>query len=139
MFTNGSSYLYNATKKRAFFKEVTILIPQTWSDKSTYSSPGNATFNGADLIIAPHNPRFAPDGPNTALPYTKQFAGCGEQSLYIHMTSNFLLSYRHLQARVGDYGRFFTFLQRTIETKTKKCKYNINLGIMIVLLVTLST
>ncbi|PIK62364.1 hypothetical protein BSL78_00682 [Apostichopus japonicus] len=105
MFTNGSSYLYNATKKRAFFKEVTILIPQTWSDKSTYSSPGNATFNGADLIIAPHNPRFAPDGPNTALPYTKQFAGCGEQSLYIHMTSNFLLSYRHLQARVGDYGR----------------------------------
>ena len=105
MFTNASSYLYTATKKRAFFKEVTILIPQTWSDNSTYTSPKNATFNGADVIIAGYNPRFAPNGENSATPYTKQFQGCGKQAMYIHMTSYFLQNYQHLEAFYGDYGK----------------------------------
>ncbi|XP_071846823.1 calcium-activated chloride channel regulator 1-like [Apostichopus japonicus] len=105
MFINGSAYLYNATKKRAFFKEVTILIPKTWSDSPTYTAPGNATFEGADIIVAAYNPRFSPDGANGAIPYTKQFAGCGEQSLYIHMTSSFLSYADNLYSVVGDYGR----------------------------------
>lgn len=105
MFVNASSYLYFATKKRAYFKNVTILIPQTWSDNPAYKSPGNATFRGADVIVASHNPRFAPYGPNYALPYTKQFTGCGEQSLHIHLTSQFLLNYTRLQRVVGNYGK----------------------------------
>lgn len=106
VFTNGSSYLYNATKKRAFFEEVTILIPETWSDHPSYTSPGSATLNGADVIIAGYNPRFAPDGENSAAPYTKHLeAGCGKQALYIHMTSYFLQNYRVLQEYYGDYGR----------------------------------
>ncbi|KAJ8027776.1 Calcium-activated chloride channel regulator 4A [Holothuria leucospilota] len=105
MFTNASSYLYNATKKRAFFKEVTILIPETWSDDPIYTSPKNATFSGADVIVAGYNPRFAQHGENSATPYTKHFEGCGKQAMYIHMTSYFLLQYRHLEQFYGDYGR----------------------------------
>lgn len=106
MFTNGSSYLYNATKNRAFFKEVTILIPETWSDHPSYTSPGSVTLRGADVIIAGYNPRFAPDGENSAAPYTKHLeAGCGKQALYIHVTSYFLQNYRALQEYYGDYGK----------------------------------
>lgn len=60
MLNNASTYLYEATDHRAFFKDVTILIPDTWEDKPIYQSPQNATFEGADIIVAPRNPRFAP-------------------------------------------------------------------------------
>ncbi|PIK45470.1 putative epithelial chloride channel protein-like [Apostichopus japonicus] len=58
MIIDASSYLYRATKNRAFFKTVTILIPQTWVDKPIYEDPKNATFQKADVIIAGKNPRF---------------------------------------------------------------------------------
>ncbi|XP_071846825.1 calcium-activated chloride channel regulator 1-like [Apostichopus japonicus] len=105
MFINGSAYLYNATKKRTYFKEVTILIPLSWSDSPSYTAPGNARFEGADVIVGAYNPRFSPGGAEGAFPYTKQFAGCGEQSLYVHMTSSFLLNSDRWSSIVGDYGR----------------------------------
>ncbi|XP_071846826.1 calcium-activated chloride channel regulator 1-like [Apostichopus japonicus] len=105
MFISGSAYLYIATKKRTYFKEVTILIPLSWSDSPSYTAPGNARFEGADILVGAHNPRFSPGGADNAFPYTKQFAGCGEQSLYIHITSSFLLNADRSIPFVGDYGR----------------------------------
>ncbi|PIK45852.1 putative calcium-activated chloride channel regulator 1-like [Apostichopus japonicus] len=105
MFISGSAYLYTATKRRTYFKEVTILIPLSWSDSPSYTAPGNVTFEGADIIVGAYNPRFTPGGPDTATPYTRQFAGCGEQSLYIHLTSSFLLNADRFSPIVGDYGR----------------------------------
>ncbi|XP_071847527.1 calcium-activated chloride channel regulator family member 3-like [Apostichopus japonicus] len=105
MFTSGSEYLYTATKKRAYFKEVTILIPLSWPDRSDYTAPGDARYEWADIIVADYNSRYSPGGPSNAFPYTKQFAGCGEQSLYIHFTSSFLLNADQWSPFVGDYGR----------------------------------
>ena len=85
MFTEGSKYLYEATRNRAYFKEVTILIPKTWTPKPEYKSPGNVTFDYADVIVAPPNPRWAP------LTYTKQYEGCGKQGVHIHFMNEFLL------------------------------------------------
>ena len=33
MFTSTSKFLYKATHNRAYFKEVTIQIPETWETK----------------------------------------------------------------------------------------------------------
>merc|ERR550519_2592744 len=38
LFTSASAELYGATRQRAFFKEVTILLPQSWSMTSWTSS-----------------------------------------------------------------------------------------------------
>ncbi|XP_022080622.1 calcium-activated chloride channel regulator family member 3-like [Acanthaster planci] len=84
MFTEGSKYLYEATRKRAYFKEVTILVPKSWTPKPEYQLPGNVTFDYADVIVAPPNPRWAP------LQYTKQYQGCGEQGIHIHFLDTFL-------------------------------------------------
>ncbi|PIK55175.1 putative calcium-activated chloride channel regulator 1, partial [Apostichopus japonicus] len=92
MVNDASSYLYEATNNRAFFKDVTILIPDTWPDKPDYQSPGNSTFEGADIIIAPRNPRFAPTPVFPPAPHTKHYEGCGKQAAYIHLTSHFLLN-----------------------------------------------
>lgn len=85
MITDASDYLYTASKTRAHFKDVTIVLPDTWSDSDLYETPGNATFEFADVIVAPSNPRYAP------IPYTKHFEGCGKQAAYIHFTDAFLL------------------------------------------------
>ncbi|KAJ8027774.1 Calcium-activated chloride channel regulator 4 [Holothuria leucospilota] len=105
MFINGSSYLYHATKKRSFFKEVTIVLPETWSDHPSYTTSGTVAMSEADIIIANFNSRFTSREEDFIPPYTKQFEGCGKQGLYIHMTSHFLKNYRHLQKYYGNYGR----------------------------------
>ena len=84
MFTNASAYLYEATRKRAYFKEVTILLPQSWTPRPGYQLPGNKTFGYSDVIVAPPNPRWAP------LQYTKQYQGCGERGVHIHFMDKFL-------------------------------------------------
>ncbi|XP_071830250.1 calcium-activated chloride channel regulator 1-like isoform X3 [Apostichopus japonicus] len=85
MMTSASDYLYTATRQRAYFKNVTIVLPETWANSDLYESPGNSTFEHADVIIAPSNPRFSP------IPYTKHFEACGKQAAYIHFTDSFLL------------------------------------------------
>ncbi|EDV24161.1 uncharacterized protein TRIADDRAFT_57368 [Trichoplax adhaerens] len=50
-FINASSYLYTATRNRAFFKNVTILIPATWQDKVTYQAATSQSFDSADFRI----------------------------------------------------------------------------------------
>ncbi|XP_038061541.1 calcium-activated chloride channel regulator 1-like isoform X2 [Patiria miniata] len=84
MFYEGSKYLYEATRKRAYFDKVTIIVPKTWTHKSEYKLPGNLTFDYADVIVAPPNPRWAP------LQYTKQYQGCGQRGVHIHFMDEFL-------------------------------------------------
>ncbi|XP_038061372.1 calcium-activated chloride channel regulator 1-like [Patiria miniata] len=84
MFTEASKYLYQATQKRAYFRNVTILIPKTWASSPEYELPGGLTFDSADVIVAPPNPRWAP------LQYTKQYEGCGRQGVHIHFMDAFL-------------------------------------------------
>ncbi|PIK61221.1 hypothetical protein BSL78_01864 [Apostichopus japonicus] len=103
MFISDRPTLH-CNQKETYFKEVTILIPLSWPDRPSYTAPGNARFEGADILVGAYNPRFSPGGADSATPYTKQFAGCGEQSLYIHLTSSFLLNADRFTPIVGDYG-----------------------------------
>ncbi|XP_041473449.1 calcium-activated chloride channel regulator 1-like [Lytechinus variegatus] len=98
MFRDGSRFLYQATRRRVFFKNVTILIPSHWTKRSEYGSPGRLTFDTADVIVAEPNPIWAPE------PYTQQVLGCGQPGSFIHFSQNFLLD-DEVTGIYGELGR----------------------------------
>ena len=65
LLTKASAELYGATRQRAYFKEVTILVPQTWNLDEAEPAV-DETFKDADFRVAPSNPAY---GHN---PYTIQ-------------------------------------------------------------------
>ena len=85
MFRDGSKYLYRATKKRVYFKNVTILIPPTWQSNLKYKSPRGSTFDTADVIVGPPDPLTS-----SPSPYTHQIQGCGKPGSYIRFVKEFL-------------------------------------------------
>uniref|UniRef100_H0VS80 VWFA domain-containing protein n=1 Tax=Cavia porcellus TaxID=10141 RepID=H0VS80_CAVPO len=85
MVSTASTYLFEATEKRFFFKTVSILIPETWDANPEYKRPKHESYKHADVIVAP------PTLPNRDEPYTRQFTECGEKAEYIHFTPDFVL------------------------------------------------
>uniref|UniRef100_A0A6I8NNP0 Calcium-activated chloride channel N-terminal domain-containing protein n=1 Tax=Ornithorhynchus anatinus TaxID=9258 RepID=A0A6I8NNP0_ORNAN len=80
MVSEASMYLFQATEKRFYFGNVSILIPTTWQsevkDSHRYNPP-------ADVIVADPFVKYGDD------PYTLQFGDCGTMGRYIHFTPNF--------------------------------------------------
>ncbi|XP_005385415.1 PREDICTED: calcium-activated chloride channel regulator 4-like [Chinchilla lanigera] len=97
MVTTASTYLFEATEKRFFFKNVSILIPETWEGNPQYRRPKHESYKHADVIVAP------PTLTNRDGPYTRQFTECGEKAEYIHFTPNFVLGKN--QSEYGPSGR----------------------------------
>ncbi|XP_029473516.1 calcium-activated chloride channel regulator 1 [Rhinatrema bivittatum] len=98
MMKEASSYLFNATKKRIFIRNVKILIPLTWT-QNNYDPPKTETYDKADVIVAEPYLKYGDD------PYTLQYGGCGEKGKYIHFTPNFLIN--DLSSLYGSRGRVF--------------------------------
>ena len=65
LLTKASAELYGATRQRAYFKSVTILVPQSWNLDEAESAV-DETYDDAEFRVAPSNPAY---GHN---PYTKQ-------------------------------------------------------------------
>ncbi|XP_053777202.1 calcium-activated chloride channel regulator 1-like [Desmodus rotundus] len=84
MLTEASTYLFKATKRRFYFRSVSILIPMTWKSKSEYLMPKQESYDQADVIVANPYLKYGDD------PYTLQYGQCGEKGQYIHFTPNFL-------------------------------------------------
>ncbi|XP_033644222.1 calcium-activated chloride channel regulator 4-like [Asterias rubens] len=82
IFTVASAYIYNATRRRAFFRNITIIVPETWTRRSHYRVPD---FYEHDVIIASPNRHWAPD------PYTSQYQGCGEQGVGTRIGVEFVM------------------------------------------------
>lgn len=101
---NASTYLYQATRQRAFFRNVTILLPQTWSNNFSTVSPENSTYEAADVIVTPLDPDLANRSTVPPPPFCKHFEGCGKQAAFIHFSSEFLT--RNItRDYYGDIGR----------------------------------
>uniref|UniRef100_A0A8D1P550 VWFA domain-containing protein n=1 Tax=Sus scrofa TaxID=9823 RepID=A0A8D1P550_PIG len=96
MVTTASTFLFEATEKRFFFKNVSILIPESWKN-TQYKRPKHESYKHADVIVAP------PTVPGRDEPYTKQFTACGEKAEYIHFTPDFVLGKK--QNEFGPPGR----------------------------------
>ncbi|XP_068396338.1 calcium-activated chloride channel regulator 1 [Eschrichtius robustus] len=99
MVTEASPYLFEATEKRFYFKNVAILIPQNWNTKPEYVKPKLETYKNADVLVAEPNPT-GNDGP-----YTEHMGGCGEKGSKIYLTPGFLAGKKLLQ--YGSQGRVF--------------------------------
>ncbi|XP_004679593.1 PREDICTED: calcium-activated chloride channel regulator 4 [Condylura cristata] len=85
MVTEASTYLFEATGKRLFFKNISILIPNSWKENPQYQRPKHESYTHADVKVAP------PALPGEDEPYTRQFRACGEKGEYIHLTPDFVL------------------------------------------------
>ncbi|EHB18738.1 Epithelial chloride channel protein, partial [Heterocephalus glaber] len=99
MVTEASTYLFNATKRRVYFRNVSILIPTTWKSQSEYLMPKQESYDQADVIVADPYPKYGDD------PYTLQYGQCGEKGQYIHFTPSFLLT--NNSSIYGPRGRVF--------------------------------
>ncbi|XP_019334671.1 calcium-activated chloride channel regulator 1-like [Alligator mississippiensis] len=100
MVKEASTYLFQATEQRLFFKVLKIIIPQTWQQKPDYSRLKTESYDKADVIVADPYLKYGDD------PYTLQYGGCGEMGRYIHFTPNFL-SNDSLLDIYGSRGRVF--------------------------------
>ncbi|KAM4642771.1 calcium-activated chloride channel regulator 1-like [Discoglossus pictus] len=100
MVKDASQYLFYATKKRLFIRNVKILIPVTWSSRMNYTKPKTETYDKADVIIAEPFIKYGND------PYTLQYGGCGEPGKYIHLTPDFLVDNTLINV-YGPRGRVF--------------------------------
>lgn len=86
-FTQASKVLYNATRQRAFFKDITILVPHTWPDDPSYQSASvDQTLYKSDIIITSANPSVR----MRSVPQTRSYGGCGNQGIHIQLTTDFL-------------------------------------------------
>ncbi|XP_025783042.1 calcium-activated chloride channel regulator 2 [Puma concolor] len=99
MITEASFYLFNATKRRVFFRNIKILIPTTWK-ANNYSKVKQELYEKANVIVTDWYGAHGDD------PYTLQYRGCGKEGKHIHFTSNFLLN-DDLTAGYGPRGRVF--------------------------------
>ncbi|XP_065784052.1 calcium-activated chloride channel regulator 4-like [Muntiacus reevesi] len=84
MVIEASTYLFEATENRFFFKNVSILIPENWKNITQYKRPKHESYKHADVRVAP------PTLPGRYEPYTKQFTACEEKGEYIHFTPDFV-------------------------------------------------
>ncbi|XP_007944366.1 calcium-activated chloride channel regulator 4 [Orycteropus afer afer] len=99
MVTTASTYLFEVTEKRFFFKTVSILIPENWKENPQYRRPKRESFIHADVLVAP------PIFPGRDGPYTRHFTACEEKGEFIHFTPDFVLGKK--QDEYGPSGRVF--------------------------------
>ncbi|ROL43989.1 Calcium-activated chloride channel regulator 3A-1 [Anabarilius grahami] len=82
MFTEGSIYLHQALEKKVYFKEATILVPPHWNGVK-FDRASTESYEKAKIRI---------DNADSDEPYAHQYAECGDEAQYIHLTPNYLLN-----------------------------------------------
>ena len=80
LMTEASRELFIASRKRAYYKRIKILLPQTWTNTPTDQDLQGEFFEAAEVRVDLKNPVY-----DTA-PYTVRGSGCGEPGSYIHIT-----------------------------------------------------
>lgn len=66
-FTAASDFLFIITKRRAFFRHITILVPSVWT--GVYDDAGTEDYSAANIVLHSDGSKFTP--------YTRQYEGCG--------------------------------------------------------------
>ncbi|XP_037785351.1 calcium-activated chloride channel regulator 4A-like [Penaeus monodon] len=79
-----SSVLFNASRQRAFFRDVKILLPKTWTNTPYDEAALNENFEDSEIRVDTRNVVYGDQ------PYTDQPGGCGVPGRYIHLTLEYL-------------------------------------------------
>jgi calcium-activated chloride channel regulator 3/4 len=90
LFTEASSLLFNATRARAYFKEISILIPSTWKlnyfNRKPIPYSSWETIDNGDICIEKRDELLS------NAPFVINYAGeCGESALHIHLSIDYLV------------------------------------------------
>ncbi|XP_060081392.1 calcium-activated chloride channel regulator 1-like [Ylistrum balloti] len=85
-FTDASSLLYSATKNLVYFKEITIVVPKSWSSSTQYTTSSGSVSSSMDFLVDTAKPETG----NT--PYVHGLTKCGGQGLYAHVTPELMLT-----------------------------------------------
>ncbi|KAK8727022.1 hypothetical protein OTU49_009884 [Cherax quadricarinatus] len=101
MFMEGSEVLNEATRQRAYFREVTIVVPSTWNYSEDYmATTGLGWVSGADVRVDLPHPLHGDS------PYTLQLGGCGDPGEYIHLSPEYAAKmYSSLLPTFGSPGK----------------------------------
>ncbi|KAL3847553.1 hypothetical protein ACJMK2_018458 [Sinanodonta woodiana] len=87
IFTSASDKLFTATKNRAYFRNITIVIPQKWKRKPDYEAiSGLSTLEQEHIVI--HSPC---DTSVIQAPYVRQYGPCSKPGLYMNIDPRLLL------------------------------------------------
>ncbi|CAH1799912.1 unnamed protein product [Owenia fusiformis] len=87
VFTDASALLYQVTRKRAYFKDITILVPKTWSDDPSYQPISKESFEKSDIVIDNPDSRYNQGDK----PFVIKTTPCGKLGHYMHLTPDFLM------------------------------------------------
>lgn len=112
----ASSQLYLATGSRAFFRNVAVVVPASWSSSRC---PGTLNFTAAPpispaFIVAQPHPVYA------HAPWTLQVGGCGQPGRNIFFTPRYLAETNYTEA-LGDPGRLQMALNVVVSGNRKWC------------------
>ncbi|XP_047476220.1 calcium-activated chloride channel regulator 4A-like [Penaeus chinensis] len=84
--SEASAVLFKATRQRAFFKDVKILLPMTWTSTAYDQIAFNQHYQSSEIRVDVSNAVYGDQ------PYTDQPGGCGDPGRYIHLTPDYLVS-----------------------------------------------
>ena len=79
-----NSVLCNFSRNRAYFEEITILVPSTW-DNISYDAAGKESFDKSDIVVDVPSPQFDIGD----RPFTVKTTPCGEPGHYTILTPGF--------------------------------------------------
>ncbi|ROT66655.1 hypothetical protein C7M84_015309 [Penaeus vannamei] len=80
----ASEVLFKATRQRAFFRDVKILLPKTWTRTPYDQVAVTENFQDSDIRVDKSNAVYGNQ------PYTDQPGGCGDPGRFIHLTPDYL-------------------------------------------------
>lgn len=89
MLQDASKAICTATKTRAFFRNVTIMVPNHWPDECVSYFDSSVIWprpHLSDIILNEDHPVFG------TRPFSLQYGGCGINSLAIQLPISFLSS-----------------------------------------------
>nr|XP_054753794.1 calcium-activated chloride channel regulator 1-like [Lytechinus pictus] len=93
MFTSASQRLYLASKQHVYWRQIKILVPNTWPSRSQYRSARTETLQSANIIVH----EFPDDEP-----LVNNIAGCGKEGSLLHLTPRYVLDEQYREDKFGN-------------------------------------
>ena len=99
ILTKASKRLYGATKRRAYFKTISILVPNSWNGIGKEKA-GKERYTDAEIVVAAPNMKYGD------APYVKALSSdCGAAGENIHLTPDYVADLNGARRKYGDPGK----------------------------------
>lgn len=83
----ADNLLFSNRRRRAYFDDITILVPTSWPDRPEYEAAGREAIDKSDVLVDEPDTRFD----QGHRPFVLRNTDCGELGHYMHVTPEYLL------------------------------------------------